>query len=326
MNYTVSLDNFSGPLDLLLFLVKKEEVAIHDVPISTICDRYLEYIKALEFLDVDLSSEFLVMASTMMLIKSRALLPIEDEIDLEEELDPEDELIQQLLEYKRYKVASRDLSEMADIRSRIYPIAPPKPAQVGVEEKEIELEDLDLWDLVKAFADLLKETGLHRMPRLIKESKPLRAYIEDVFKAVRMASRISFKGLFVDVASRETVVGRFIAILELVRRGRITVTQSPGGVGQEIELEIADQRDLSEAEIDEMEANLQADESADDDEETSADGAESLRLPDFVDAEEDAGQSPDPKTDGDDPPAVPRAERPRPTEGEDGTERVHIVP
>ena len=246
------LDNFNGPLDLLLYLIKQEEVEITDIPIKIICDKYLEYLRALEFLDVDVSSEFLVVAATLMLIKSRALLPVEEEIDLEEELNPEDELIQQLLEYKRYKVASRDLAEMAEMRARIFPFSPPRAEG---EEREIELEEIDLWDLMNAFNSMLRETGLHRLPRLIREDKPLRLYIEEVFETVRRRGKVVFRELFEGAEERETIVGRFVALLELVRRGRLIVRQL--GSYDTIELEIADSRDLSDEEIDLMEADLQ---------------------------------------------------------------------
>lgn len=251
--YTVSLGNFNGPLDLLLYLIKQEEVEIHEIPISVICDRYLDYIRALEFLDVDVSSEFLVMAATLMLIKSRSLLPTEEAVDIEEELDPEDELIQQLLEYKQYKVASRDLSEMAEIRARVFPFVPPR---LDREEQEIELEEVDLWDLVNAFAALMRETGLNKLPRLLKDEKPLRAYINEVFETVRSRGKVTFRALFDGAVARDTVVGRFIALLELVRRKRVAISQDRSY--DAIEIEIADDRDLSEAEIDVMEADLEA--------------------------------------------------------------------
>lgn len=251
MSYTVHLDNFNGPLDLLLYLIKQEEVEIHEVPIKVICDRYFEYLKNLESLDIDVSSEFLVMAATLMLIKSRALLPTEEAVDLEEELDPEDELIQQLLEYKRFKMASRDLREMSEERKLIFPHVPPKREKD--KDEEIELEDLDLWDLVKAFATLLRETGLDRQPRLIHDEKPLRAYISEVFESLRHRKTVTFSGLFEGAKDRGTVVGRFVALLELARRKRIRVVQV--GSYDEIDVELVDDRDLTEEEFEVMEAD-----------------------------------------------------------------------
>lgn len=253
MTYTVSLENFSGPLDLLLYLVKQEEVEIHEIPISVICDRYLEYLTSLESLDVDLASEFLVMAATLMLIKSRSLLPAGEEIDLEEELDPEDELIQQLLEYKQFKMASRDLEGLAKWRSQVFPFTAPKLPQ---EEIEVELEEIDLWDLVRAFATMLQETGIQRAPRVITNEKPLREYIEDVFTTVRSQGRITFVGLFEGERDRMTVIGRFLALLELMKRKLVRSVQA--GSFDSIEIVLEDDRDLSLDEILNMEAELLA--------------------------------------------------------------------
>jgi segregation and condensation protein A len=245
MDYKVSLDNFSGPLDLLLHLVKEEEVEIHEIPITTICDRYLEYLKALEVLDVDVAADFLVMASTLMLIKSRSLLPHEEEeVDLEEELDPEDELIQQLLEYKRFKMAARDLSDRALVRARIVPFSPPERDV----DREIPLEEIDLWDLVRAFSALLRETGLDRgATRQIHDEKPLREYIDEVFSTLRQRRRVMFEELFEGSRKIETVIGRFLALLELARRGRLRARQSSSF--DRIEIELLDDRELSDDEI-----------------------------------------------------------------------------
>lgn len=253
MTYTVSLQNFSGPLDLLLYLIKQEEVEITEIPIATICDRYLQYMKQLEHLDVDVASEFLVMAASLMLIKSRALLPAEEEVDLEEELDPQDELIQQLLEYKRFKMACRDLNALAEERTRIFPYSPPREPS----EQEIPIEDLDLMDLVKAFAVLLRQTGLDGPgPRLIRIEKPLREYVSDVFEILRKRGTATFAELFEGAADRPTVIGRFIALLELVRRKRVRAQQL--GSFDRIEVAVLDARDLSDEEMGIMEQDLQA--------------------------------------------------------------------
>lgn len=251
MTYTVALDNFSGPMDLLLHLVKQEEVEINEIPLAVICDRYLAAIREMQQLDVDVASEFLVMASTLMLIKSRTLLPIEDEVDLEEELNPEDELIQQLLEYKRFKMASRDLKDLAQERALIYPYRPPKQAK---DEGDIELEEVDLMDLVKAFAVILTETGFTRMPRLLKTEKPLREFIDEVFSILRERKTVNFAGLFEGSKDRGTVIGRFLAILELARRGRIRALQV--GSFDEIEVSLKDDRDFTLEEFDEIDVEM----------------------------------------------------------------------
>ncbi len=253
MEYTVQLENFSGPLDLLLYLIKQEELEIHQISLTSVCDKYLAHIRTMKDLDVNVSAEFLVVAATLMVIKSRALLPHEEEVDLDEELDPEDELIQQLLEYKKFKMASRDLVEMADLRSRVFPFIPPRAEK---SDEEIPLEDIDVIDLVRAFAKILSETRLDRMPRLIRSEKALREYIEEVFTILKRERKLKFVDLFADTRSRETVIGRFVAILELAKRGRLKVVQ--GTCYDAIELEIGDDRELSETEMLAMESDLAA--------------------------------------------------------------------
>ena len=252
MTHSVSLDNFSGPLDLLLHLVQQEEVEIHEIPISVICERYLESLRSLEVLDVDVASEFLVMAATLMLIKSRKLLPAGEEVDLEEELDPEDELIQQLLEYKQFKLASRDLEGLAHDRARIFPYTAPKLPT----EPDIELEEIDLWDLVRAFATMLQETNIGRAPRLIDNEKSIREYLEEVFQFVRQHKSVTFRALFEGSLDRPTVIGRFLALLELIK-GKLVRSVQVASFDQ-IEIVLLDDRALSVAEILDMEAELLA--------------------------------------------------------------------
>lgn len=253
MEYTVKLENFSGPLDLLLYLIKQEELEIHEISLGVVCDKYLQHIRSMKDLDVNVSAEFLVVAATLMVIKSRSLLPHEEELDLDEELDPEDELIQQLLEYKKFKAASRDLVEMADLRSRIFPYLPPR---LEGREEEVPLEDIDLIDLVRAFAKLLSETRLDRIPRLIRNDKPIREYIEEVFSILLGKRRVAFYDLFADSRDRDTVVGRFIALLELAKRGRLALSQS--GSYDTIEIELVSDRELSQSDLDQMEADMTA--------------------------------------------------------------------
>jgi segregation and condensation protein A len=253
MDYTVKLDNFSGPLDLLLYLIKQDELEIHEISLSHVCDKYLEHIRSMKDLDVNVSAEFLVVAATLMVIKSRSLLPQEQEIDIDEELDPEDELIQQLLEYKKFKAASRDLVEMADLRSRIYPYVPPRASD---SDAELPLEDIDLVDLVRAFAKLLSETRLDRLPRLLRNDKPIREYIEEVFAQLLTERSTYFYDLFRDTRDRDTVIGRFIALLELAKRGRVAIVQD--GSYDTIRIELTNDSALSETEMDQMESDVAA--------------------------------------------------------------------
>ena len=154
VDYTVQLEQvFQGPLDLLLHLVNEQEVDIHEVEITRILDGYLAYLKALEEIDIEVAGDFLLMAATLMSIKSRSLLPRE-EIDLEEELDPRDELIQRLIEYRHFKEVSRELADKLDERARLFPLGDKSGINYDPEAATIDLGELTHWDLLAAFSRL----------------------------------------------------------------------------------------------------------------------------------------------------------------------------
>lgn len=238
MDYRVTLPAFSGPLDLLLHLVKRHEVDIHEIQISEILHSFLEYLKALETLDIGDIGDFVVMASTLMEIKSKELLPSES-VDLRDELDPRDELIQQLLEYRRYRELTRKLERYGKLRERIasrgaYGADDRAIRELAREdyEREIEesldLEDLDAWILLKAYAKLLEETDFGKTYAVEADRKPLAVYIEE------LAGRLTARGVGVEVLFRDAfdlrggkmeVIGNFMALLELMKQGRIRARQ-----------------------------------------------------------------------------------------------------
>ena len=224
--YKVKLEAFNGPMDLLLFLVTKEEVDLYDIPIARIVDQYMEYLDAMRAQKMEVTGDFIVMASTLMLIKSRMLLPTE-EIDLEEEIDPRDELIQQLLDYKKYKTLSREL----DGRRIEQALKTGRPRTIDqAAEEEVPLEDVSLWDLVKAFSKVLEDTGRTWGSTIIHSEKPISTYISNILETLRTRSKVSFVDLFAESRTREEVLGHFIGILELTRLSVIKITQdAPGG-------------------------------------------------------------------------------------------------
>lgn len=225
--YTVRLERvFQGPLDLLLHLVREQEVEIHEIEISKILSGYLEYLKALHDLDIELAGEFLVMAATLMSIKSRSLLPREN-VDLEQEIDPRDELIQRLIEYRRFKEASDHLGERYELRAMQHPRG---AVGMDVEEKEPELElgELSAWDLLAAFSKLMRETLADRPHRVHVEHRPLRYYVQEMAHRVKQKPRMSLRELFVSMneePTRESLIGSFCALLELVKLGIVGVEQ-----------------------------------------------------------------------------------------------------
>src|SRR5262245_56325358 len=155
MPYTVALDAFHGPLDLLLYLVKKHEVDVLDIPIATIAEQFREYLQSLGELDVEFAGEFLVMAATLMEIKSRMILPAEAQAADDEQPDPRRELVKQLLEYRKIKDAAAALEERAEAQGTRVPRVEPPPT-TGPAAPVV--RPVELWDLVSAFARLMRET------------------------------------------------------------------------------------------------------------------------------------------------------------------------
>lgn len=226
-DFTVRLERvFSGPMDLLLHLVREQEVEIQDVEINRVIHGYLEYLRALRDLDIELAGEFLVIAATLMSIKSRSLLPHE-EVDLEEELDPRDELIQRLIEYRRFKEASDDLGLRYELRARQHPRGDTgnEPAP---DEPALELGELTAWDLLSAFSRLMRETLANRPHRIAPERRPLRFYVAELAERIHALREASLRDLFVKVderPTRESLIGSFCALLELVKLGLVSVAQ-----------------------------------------------------------------------------------------------------
>ena len=219
--YKVKLDVFSGPLELLLHLIKIQEIDIYDIPVFQITEQYLEYLKIMQELDLDVAGEFLVMAATLMHIKSRMLLPKELSPEEEETGDPREELFRALIEYKRYKQASIHLAELATQRQEIFDRGRPLLA----EEEDQNLVEADLFGLITAFRKVLDGIGEESF-REIKRStvtvKDKIKVLEDLFKERK---ELLFQELFEDVCSRVEAVVSFLAILELIKQGVILVRQ-----------------------------------------------------------------------------------------------------
>jgi len=222
--YKVALDVYNGPLDLLLYLIRREEIDIYDIPIARITEQYIQYIELLQQLDPETVSEFLVLAATLMEIKSRILLPKPplDEID-GEIIDPRLELVRQLLEYKKYKDAAHYLGEAAEKRARKHarsPVLPSPPTD------EMELETIDIWDLFDAFNRLLEQTGLRgAVHRIGIDDTPLALHAEDILDSIERAGGAQpFEAIFMGRTKPE-MIGLFLALLELIRQRRVRVSQ-----------------------------------------------------------------------------------------------------
>ncbi|MDA1194128.1 MAG: methionyl-tRNA formyltransferase [Planctomycetota bacterium] len=220
----VDIKSFQGPLDLLLYLVQQEEVDVSEVPIARIADRFLAICRGeVKTLDVDEASEFLVMASQLLVLKSRALLPRDEPVDLEE-IDPRLDLVRQLLEYRKYKGVSSELAARWDAQLEKAPIRLSKPKEEAPAQDE--LLELDLYGLVSTFARLLKETGGDTVVHMAKERLPITHFVGQIFdQLTQVGGRTNFRGLLGPKPDRTIVIGAFLALLELMKLNKVRVMQ-----------------------------------------------------------------------------------------------------
>jgi segregation and condensation protein A len=224
MEYQVELESFRGPLDLLLYLVKHNEVDILDIPIAKIAQQFLEYLGILQLIDVDAAGEFLVMAATLTEIKSRMVLP-RSELEEEEEDDPRLELVRQLVEYKKFKDAAAVLEAHAEAQSTRLPrISVDVPAAPGPDRQP--LQHVELWDLVCAFGRLMRETQALQPRQIVMDETPQQVYMEQILQRLTASGSCSFHEVFDGPLTRGRLLGLFLAILELIRRHQIMAEQS----------------------------------------------------------------------------------------------------
>lgn len=221
--YRVKLDVFSGPLDLLLYLIKRDELDIQDIALTQVTDQYLEYVKVLEALDPDGAGEFLVLASTLIEIKSRALLPAAPPEAWADDDDPRATLVKELLEYKRFKDAARELGSAAEERAKRYIRV---PAELPKEMAGVELEDVAIWDLVSAFSKVMSSIGSGpRQHEVSYDDTPLEVWADEMIESIRSNSVTKFHDLFTGRRRRAEMIGMFLALLELMRNHRVRVEQ-----------------------------------------------------------------------------------------------------
>ena len=226
--YKVKFEVFEGPLDLLLYLIKKEEVDIYEVNLTKLAKQFIEYIDTMRLLDLEIAGEFLVMASTLMYIKSRELLPVEQQVQVEGEEEGEDprwELIRQLVEYKKFKDAAAQLQVLEVARENTFPRLPIKP-EFEAERAAVKPE-VSIFDLLNAVNTVLQRFTKRDDPRDIFDDKwTVSEKIEQVMKALTERGRLTFSELFAQAASRSEVVCTFLALLELIRMKQLICLQS----------------------------------------------------------------------------------------------------
>jgi segregation and condensation protein A len=222
MPYSVALETFHGPLDLLLHLVKRNEVDVLDIPIASIADQFLEYLHVMQVLDFDLAGEFVVMAATLMEIKSRMLLPGGDEQAEDVADDPRRELVKQLLEYRKFKDAAAALGQCVERQGERQSRQDlPEPTA----RQDLAVRPVELWDLVSAFARLMRETQSLLPTTIAVDDTPQHVYEAQILERIQREGRVAFTSVFTPPYWKARLIGIFLAILELIRNHGLGVEQ-----------------------------------------------------------------------------------------------------
>ena len=222
--YKVKLEVFEGPLDLLLYLIKKDELEIHDIPMEKITSQYVQYLELMQMLDLNVAGEFLVMAATLMMIKSRMLLPAEERPELEEEEeDPRWDLVRQLVEYKKFKDAALHLEALEARREDIF-------GRDGAEavlgkEPDVALHDVGLFDLISAFSEALKKVKSEELREIFAERFTVAEKLETLSDRLRREKSFSISKMFGGMRSRHEIACTFLALLELIRLNQARAVQ-----------------------------------------------------------------------------------------------------
>jgi len=229
MAYQVQLENFEGPLDLLLFLLQEHEIDIYDIPVALITHQYLEYLELLKLLDLEMGGDYILMAATLIRIKSKMLLPRRLAEEATEEIDPRQELVQRLLEYRRYKEAAHVLGNQEDEQIDIFY----RPASENWEDITDDMEELDigltknlnLWDLLQSFKKVIDRVDNTFDRTIEREAITVEDRMDDIMRQLHNQDGLFFNDLFNEV-TRPIIIGMFLALLELIRTRKIAFEQT----------------------------------------------------------------------------------------------------
>ena len=224
MTIEIHLANFDGPLDLLLHLIKSNEMDINDIPMVQITEQYLAIIEQMKQLDLDVAGEFLLMAATLIHIKSRLLLPVSDEVVEEEDEDPRAELVRRLLEYQRYKEAAETLDSLPQLDRDIF-VGHFLPPEI-LESDEAEDISIGIYQLAEAFHRLLQQAPVETFHEVIREPLSVAEYIRIVTNRLAASGRLSFREMFSARPSKSELVVTFLAMLELVKMRLVKLEQA----------------------------------------------------------------------------------------------------
>jgi len=235
MSYKIKLDIFEGPLDLLLYFVKKDHLNIYDIPIAQVTKQYLAYLELMRLLDLNIAGEFLVMAATLMQIKSRMLLPKDEAVKEEdEESDPRQELVQRLLEYQRFKEIASELRQKEQKQQEHFSRRPGTQTPSSANQSDEIYFEASIFDLINAFTQALKEVPRELFYEVIKDEFTVDQKIHDILHLLIKQEVLILTQLFSQAKNKLEIIATFLAVLELIRLKEILVRQK--GLFGEIEI------------------------------------------------------------------------------------------
>ena len=228
MDYAIKLDIFEGPLDLLLHLIKKNEIDIYNIPIALITEQYIRYLNMIKSLNLDLAGEYLVMAATLIHIKSKLLLPVPEEPSEEDaEEDPRFELVKQLLEYQTFKEAAANLEKRPLLERDVFVRSAPIPAEIEKQDvEEDELIEANIFELIEAFHLLVSRIDKKELLEIDLETLSLTDIINDVMERLTRDKNLTFDELIGEKKGRRNIIYTFLAILELIKLKMIKAYQT----------------------------------------------------------------------------------------------------
>ena len=226
MNYKIQLEKFEGPLDLLLYLIKKNDLDIYDIPIAQITEQYMEYIEAMQMMNLEIIGDFLVMAATLMQIKSKMLLPPDPLAQVQEEMDPRDELVRRLEEYQKFKEVAEQLKAKESLRQDLFQrvVDEAKLNELKEDAQEV-LFEASLFDLINALNAALKKVPEKKAYEIQQEEYTVENKIHTIVHLLLERSQISLVEMFQKCSGKKEMIVTFIAILELIRLKEIVAVQ-----------------------------------------------------------------------------------------------------
>jgi len=234
MSYKIKLEIFEGPLDLLLYLVKKDHLNIYDIPIAKVTEQYLAYLNLMQLLDLNIAGEFLVMAATLLQIKSKMLLPAEETPAEEEEADPRAELVRRLLEYERFKEIADTLREKETQQKEVFKRPKVEVGHEVTQDKGTVYFEANIFDLINAFSQALKDVPKEVFYEVIKDEFTIEEKVHQILHLLLITPALKLSDLFGKAKNKLEVIVTFLAILELIRMKEIVAVQQE--LFQEIEI------------------------------------------------------------------------------------------